>query len=93
MNITTDFSYLKKNNNLLYDIPVFISVPQLLNDYSLNLQNYNKIDISDKFLRDLSMYDYKNFNEFFENNNANNRWLIYILIVILFCILIFFIFF
>jgi hypothetical protein len=93
--MTTDFSYLKKNNNLLYDIPVFISVPQLLNDYSLNLQNYNKIDISDKFLRDLSMYDYKNFNEFFENNDLkiSNKYLIYILIVTIFCILIFFIFF
>lgn len=98
MNINTDFSYYKKNNDLLYDIPVFISPNQLLIDSSVvnksyKLKEYNNINISDKFIRDLSMYDYKTFNEFFENKTLNNRYLILGFTFIVFIVFILFILF
>ena len=71
MNINTDFSYYKKNNNLLYDIPVYISFPEIIYDNSIyndgNLsKKYNKINFDEKFLRNLSMYDNNNFREDFK---------------------------
>jgi Kef-type K+ transport system membrane component KefB len=93
MNINTDFSYYKKNNNLLYDIPVFISSPEILSDTSINYnilsKEYNKINISDKFIRDLSMYGYININEFFDNSNNNFQILIIVMSFILFIYIIF----
>jgi hypothetical protein len=44
MNMDTNFSYYKKNNNLLYDIPVFISQPEILIDTSI--YNNNNTDNS-----------------------------------------------
>lgn len=90
MNMDTNYSYYKKNGNLLYDIPVFISQPQILSDASI-LSNidifnkYNMINIDDKFIRDLSMYGYKLDNktkEFFVNSNniSNNNFQILIMI-------------
>jgi hypothetical protein len=95
MNIDTDFSYYKKNNDLLYDIPVFISSPELLLDRSTDNDNdilskkYNKINISDEFIRDLSMYGYTNINEYFDNSNNNYQLLIIVISFTLFIYIIF----
>jgi len=95
MNMDTNFSYHKQNNDLLYDIPVFISSPQILstsslsNNYDSLSNKYNSIKISEKFIRDLSMYDYHNFNEFFSNSNNNYQILIIIISFILFIYIIF----
>jgi hypothetical protein len=90
----TNFSYYKKNGNFLYDIPVFISQPQILSDTSIYNNNnnnndifskYDMINIDDRFIRDLSMYGYKLDNkvkEFFDNSNniSNNNFKILIMI-------------
>ena len=85
-----EFSYYKKNGNLLYDIPVFISEPQILSDTTIFgntnfFSKYNMIDINEKFIRDLSMYGYKANNEtteFFDNsNNISNNFQILIMII------------
>jgi hypothetical protein len=98
----TNFSYYKKNGNLLYDIPVFISEPEILTSTSIlntddKFNKYNNINIDEAFIRDLSMYGYEihnEKNEFFDNPiNINSQIIIISIISFILFIYILFSFF